>query len=91
MTETEGANIKVMKQISIQELKARLSAAVAQAESGHTLVITRHNEPVATLGPVQTPAVHHGARVGMGGLTPAVRRGTEGRYLGVLLEDRSRR
>ena len=43
--------IQVMKRISIQDLKARLSAAVAEAESGSTIVITRHNEPVAHLGP----------------------------------------
>ena len=39
-----------MKQISIQDLKARLSSAVAEAESGETILITRHNQPVAKLG-----------------------------------------
>jgi len=80
-----------MKQISIQDLKARLSAAVAEAESGRTLLITRHNEAVATLGPALPPSVHHGARVGTGGLMPALRRGTKGRYLAVLLDDRGSR
>ena len=32
-----------MKRISIQDLKATLSAAVADAEAGQTVVITRHN------------------------------------------------
>ena len=40
--------IQVMKRISIQALKARLSAAVAEAESGETIVITRHQAPVAS-------------------------------------------
>ena len=40
-----------MKQISIQHLKASFSAAVAAAESGQTIAITRHNEVVAQLGP----------------------------------------
>jgi prevent-host-death family protein len=81
----------VMKQISIQDLKAQLSAAVAEAQSGQTIVVTRHNEPVARLGPAQPQHVHRGRRVGSGRLKPAVRRGTKGRYLRVLTEDRGER
>ena len=77
--------------MSIQDLKARLSAAVAEAESGSTIVVTRHNEPVAQLGPARLSQVHHGARVGTGRLEPAVKRGTKGRYLAVLLDDRGNR
>ena len=80
-----------MKQISIQNLKAHLSAAVAEAESGHTILITRHNEGVAQLCPARPPSVHRGIRVGSGRLTPALKRGTNGRYLAVLLEDRGNR
>ncbi|MCA1733796.1 MAG: type II toxin-antitoxin system prevent-host-death family antitoxin, partial [Acidobacteria bacterium] len=40
-----------MKEMSIQDLKARLSAAVAEAESGSRILITRHSETVAQLGP----------------------------------------
>ena len=80
-----------MKQISIQDLKARLSAAVAEAESGDTIVITRHNEPVAHLSPAQPRSVHRGKRVGAGRLRPALKRGTKGRYLAVLSEDRGNR
>jgi prevent-host-death family protein len=80
-----------MKQVSIQDLKAGLSAAVAEAEAGRTIVITRHNEPVAQLGPARPERVHRGARVGLGKLLPALRRGTKGRYLTVLLEDRGSR
>jgi prevent-host-death family protein len=80
-----------MKRISIQDLKAQLSAAVAQAQSGSTIVVTRHNEPVAQLGPARPDHVHRGARVGAGRLKPAMRRGTKGRYLAVLMEDRGDR
>ena len=81
----------VMKRISIQDLKAQLSAAVAQAQAGRTIVVTRHNEPVAQLGPARSRHVHRGTRVGAGRLKPAVRRGTKGRYLAVLMEDRGDR
>lgn len=80
-----------MKQISIQDLKAALSAAVAEAEAGNTIVITRHNEPVAHLSPARPASVHRGRSVGSGRLTPALKRGTRGRYLTVLLEDRGDR
>ncbi len=80
-----------MKRVSIQDLKARLSAAVAEAHAGRIIVITRHNEPVAQLGPAQPEHLHRGARVGMGHLRPALKRGTKGRYLAVLLEDRGSR
>lgn len=80
-----------MKRISIQDLKAQLSAAVAQAQSGSTIVVTRHNEPVAQLGPARPQHVHRGTRVGTGRLKPAVRCGAKGRYLAVLMEDRGDR
>lgn len=80
-----------MKQISIQDLKARLSAAVAEAESGSTIVITRHNEPVARLSPARLPYVHRATPAASGRLKPALKRGTKGRYLEVLLEDRGNR
>lgn len=80
-----------MKQVSIQDLKAGLSAAVAEAQAGRTIVITRHNTPVAQLGPAATAHVHHGARVGTARIRPALKRGTHGRYLTVLLDDRGAR
>jgi prevent-host-death family protein len=82
-----------MKQVSIQDLKAHLSSAVAAAESGQTIVITRHNEPVAELGPTRAGFVHRGARVGLGRVHPAVelKRAARGRALAVLLDDRGAR
>jgi antitoxin (DNA-binding transcriptional repressor) of toxin-antitoxin stability system len=80
-----------MKQVSIQDLKGRLSAAVAEAEAGETTLITRHQRPVAQLGPPAVAHVHRGVRVGSGRIDPAIGRGTKGRYLTVLLEDRGNR
>jgi len=87
----ELSTIWVMKRISIQDLKARLSAAISEAESGGTVVITRHNEPVAQLSSARPPHVHRGTRVGAGRIKPAMKRGTKGRYLAILLEDRGSR
>ena len=78
-----------MNQISIQDLKGQLSAAVAEAERGSTIVITRHNRPVAKLTPAAVAHVHIGQRYGRAQLKPASRANTKGRYLDVLMEDRT--
>jgi len=80
-----------MKQISIQDLKATLSAAIAEAESGNTIVITRHNEPVAKLIPAHPQYVHRGKNLGRGGIKPALKLGRKVAYLDILLEDRGDR
>jgi prevent-host-death family protein len=80
-----------MKQISIQDLKSHLSAAVSEAESGNTIVITRHNEPVAKLIPAHPQNIHRGTNVGKGGIAPAFKGRTKIPYLQVLLEDRGDR
>jgi prevent-host-death family protein len=80
-----------MKKVSIQDLKAHLSAAVDEARGGRTILITRHNQPVAQLGPPRPDHLHYGQRVGAGPLRPALERATRGRYLSALLEDRSER
>jgi prevent-host-death family protein len=80
-----------MKRISIQDLKATLSAAIAEAESGRTLIITRHNQPVARLTPATTAKTHGGKGPQETALKPLLRRASGGRYLDVLLEDRGGR
>jgi prevent-host-death family protein len=80
-----------MKKVSIQDLKANLSTTVAEAEAGGTIVITRHNRPVAQLGPAGPEGTHRGDRVPAGRLRPALRGATKGRYLAVLLADREDR
>jgi prevent-host-death family protein len=80
-----------MKQISIQDLKVQLSAAIAEAEAGNTIVITRHREPVAKLIPAHPQFEHRGKEVGKRGIAPALKRGTKIPYLEVLLEDRGDR
>lgn len=80
-----------MSGISVQDLKARLSAAIAEAEAGQTLLITRHGTPVAQLGPAAASTVRRGGRSGRGRLVPALKTGTRGRALAALLEDRGDR
>ena len=80
-----------MTRISIQDLKAQLSAAVAEAEAGRTLVITRHNTPVAQLSPARVEHTHRGSKVGTGRLKPAVGRRPGHRSLTALLDDRQDR
>jgi len=80
-----------MKRISIQDLKAQLSGVVAEAEAGATIVVTRHNEPVARLGPAGADHLHRGPLVGRQRLRPAIKKGTNGRYLTLLAEDRGGR
>ena len=80
-----------MKQISIQDLKAKLSAAISEAESGNTIVITRHNEPVAKLIPAQPQYLHRGRDLGKGGIRPVLKRGKKIPYLDILLQDRGYR
>ena len=87
----EYAKVLAMKRISIQDLKARLSVTIAEAQSGHTIVITRHNEAVAQLTPARAEHLHRGVAAGTGRLRPALKRGTKGRYLALLAEDRGGR
>jgi prevent-host-death family protein len=89
--ETRYVTFMNMKEVSIKDLKAHLSAVVEQAQAGRTIVITRHNAPVAQLGPARADHVHRGTRVGSGPVRAALKRVTRGRYLSVLLEDRGER
>lgn len=88
---SENAIIKVMKRISIQDLKATLSSAIAEAEAGGTILVTRHNTPVAQLTAARPANVYRGRRVGRARIKPALSRATRGRYLDVLAEDRGSR
>jgi prevent-host-death family protein len=79
-----------MKQMSIQDLKAQLSSAIAEAEAGHTIVITRHHAAVAKLIPADQH-LHRGNRFGQGGLTPAIKTTAKIPYLQALSNDRGDR
>lgn len=80
-----------MKRISIQALKSRLSSAIAEAEAGATILVTRHNQAVAQLGPARDAHVHRGKAGREGRLKPALTQGTRGRSLALLLDDRGNR
>ena len=69
-------------------LKQELASVVAEAEAGEEILITRHNKPVARLTRPETEHLRQGSRSGKGGLKPAIRGKTAGRYLQLLLEDR---
>jgi antitoxin (DNA-binding transcriptional repressor) of toxin-antitoxin stability system len=75
--------------MSIQDLKASLSATIAEAESGETILITRHNQTIAQLSPARIVRTHGSRDSALPPLRPLLRRATRGRYLEVLLEDRS--
>ncbi len=77
-----------MKRISIQDLKSGLSAAIAEAESGKTVLVTRHNRVVARLSPVTPWKAPDGGASAREPLVPLLRRATRGRYLSVLMDDR---
>ena len=79
-----------MKKVSIQDLKARLSAVIEEAEAGAVIVVTRHGDPVARLGPASVTNVHRDSGP-IPKLEPAIRRNTKGRYLAVLDDDRGNR
>ena len=76
--------------MSIQDLKAQLSSAVAEAEAGQTIVITRHHAAVAKLIPADQH-LHRGNRFGQGGLRPAIKTNARIPYLQVLSNDRGDR
>ena len=80
-----------MKRVSVKDLKANPSAVIAEAESGSSIIVTRHNRAAAVVGPARSPGVHRGHDVGVARLRPALKRGTKGRYLAVLIEDRGNR
>lgn len=80
-----------MKRVSIQDLKASLSATIAEAEAGGTILVTRHGQAVAKVGPARPQSVHGRGPVAGTRLRPAVRRSTSGRYLEVLDDDRGNR
>lgn len=76
-----------MKRVSMQELRRRLDALVAEAEGGQSFLVTRRNHVVARLVP---PAahLHVGSRFGTGSLEPLLQGPTKGRYLDVVADDR---
>lgn len=84
-------HIKAMKKMRIQDLKAHLSIAVAEAEAGATIVITRHNQPIAQLSPLRSPHVNYGANADASDLTAAIQGGTNGRIFEILEDDRGDR
>ncbi len=78
-----------MKEVSIQELKRRLSEIVSEATEGTEFTVTRHKRPVARISPAGRKHLHQGSRFGRGSLKPLLSARTKGQYLRVLIEDRN--
>ena len=76
-----------MERVPIHRLKQRLSQAIAAAEAGETLLVTRHKRVVARIVPPD-PHVHVGSQYGSASLSPALQGPTRGRYLDVIADDR---
>ena len=48
----------MVREYSLYEAKAQLSALVRQVREGHTIVITVHGEPAAELRPIPAPTAN---------------------------------
>lgn len=77
-----------MKTVSLQDLKRHLSALVTEAAKGETILITKHDKPIARLDAAGSQYLHVGDLVGTGGIKRLLRNATKGRYLDILLDDR---
>jgi prevent-host-death family protein len=77
-----------MKTVSIGDLKKSLSALIGEVEEGGQILVTRHHRPVAILSGAAHLHLHQGARFGEGSVHPAVEKGSRGRFLEVLADDR---
>lgn len=80
-----------MADVSIQDLKRNLSAYLARAEAGESLVVTRHGRPVVRIAAFTQPQVVVGPRFGKTHLTQVVRERLGDVALRHLDEDRSDR
>lgn len=76
-----------MEMVPIHQLKQRLSQVIAAAESGKTMLVTRHKRVVAQIVPPE-PHLHTGSRFGQSSIQPLLRGPTRGRYLDVIADDR---
>ena len=77
-----------MKSISLKDLKENLSKYTEDAAHGETIQVTKYNKPFIYLTGASQPSLNVGSRVGKGTLRSVLSRGTNGKYLKVLLEDR---
>ena len=76
-----------MKTVPIHELKQQLSQVIAAAESGETMLVTRHKRVVAQIVPPEAH-LHTGSQFGHGSIQPLLKGPTRGRYLDVIADDR---
>ena len=77
-----------MKMVPIHDIKKNLASFLAEVAEGERILITRHKKPVATLGSPEKEHLFVGAHSGKGRLRPALDRGSHGKFLKVLEDDR---
>jgi prevent-host-death family protein len=77
-----------MRQVTIQELRRHLSALIAEVAAGTRILVTKHEKAIACLLPAEDEHVHWGRRFHKGSLEPLLSKGTGGRYLEILADDR---
>ncbi|MEO6596572.1 MAG: hypothetical protein ABIP94_17610 [Planctomycetota bacterium] len=79
-----------MTNITVQELKQAMAAALRRVGLGQWLTVLKHGKPVARLGPPTESDLHIGKRYASGDrIVPLGRRLSRGAYLDVLSADRS--
>ena len=74
--------------VSLKTLKENLSEIVERVANGDVIEILKYNKPRVKLVPIGNSAIRLGRFVGRKSLVPAVKTGTAGQALKVLLEDR---
>jgi prevent-host-death family protein len=77
-----------MTDVSIQELKQNLSAYLARAEAGESLIVTRHGRPLVRITAATEPRVVVGPGFGKTKLRQVVRERVGDLALRMLDEDR---
>lgn len=78
-----------MKIIPIKDLKENLAEWASLAARGEEITVTKYNRPYITLGPSGMLGLQVGSRVGRGTLTSVCRRGSRGKWLKILADDRA--
>jgi antitoxin (DNA-binding transcriptional repressor) of toxin-antitoxin stability system len=77
-----------MINVPIKELKENLSDWAEKASNGAVIQITKYNRPYILLTSGQPLGLVRGSMVGRQSLAPVLRKGTQGRALKYLMEDR---
>lgn len=73
----------------LNELKKHLSDYAERAAAGEIIHITRFNRPYIVLAPDRDASLHWGELAGKSAIKPVLKKGSRGRWLKFLAEDRN--